>query len=209
MVEKMKEFVPNPDQVMVTGYSAGGFGTALLTDDVVELFDSCNDFICLPDSSILIKKDWKEVAKNQWGAPAAIYERINDNITVDCLLDLHKKHGDKVKILFDCTYRDALLAQAQRYIDGKGLVFSKEGGDVFQAHLKHSLEILCKEIPNIAVYIFDKPSPEKNGQTLTEHTLVAVDWLFDYAYNGVKYIDWLVSAINGNPQKVGMELLDK
>ena len=32
MVEKMQEFVPNPEQVLVTGFFAGGFGTALLTD---------------------------------------------------------------------------------------------------------------------------------------------------------------------------------
>ena len=81
------------------------------------------------------------------------------------------------------------------------------GGDAFEAVLKKSVEILCKEIPDIAIYIFDKMNPEINVGNLTDNTIVATDSVFDYAYGGVKIIDWIVSAINGRPEKIGLELL--
>lgn len=208
MIEKIREFVPCPEQVLVTGYSAGGFGTALLTDDIINLFDECNDFICLPDSSVFSYNSWYDTATKQWKSPETICSKlISDNLTVDCLVDLHRRHGSKVKIAFDCTYRDALLSQMQNYTDNRPFVFDKEGGDTFEAVLKKSVEILCKEIPDIAIYIFDKTNPEVNVGNLTDHTIIANDCVFDYAYGGVKIIDWIVSVINGRPEKIGLELL--
>jgi len=207
MMDKIKELVPSPEQIMVTGYSAGGFGAALLTDDIIGIYDKCDNFICFPDSSVLESKRAHEVAQNQWGAPKAICDRIKNNITLDCLLDLHKKHGDKVKIMFGCTYRDALLAQAQNYLDGRGLIFDKEGGDRFQQLLKEFIITLKKEIPNIPVYIFDRPNAEVKVGGLTDHTFIAVDTVFDYSYGNVKIIDWISDSISGKNYDIGLELL--
>lgn len=208
MVEKMKELVPNPEQVMVTGYSAGGFGTALLTDDMIGLFNQCNDFTCLVDSAFFTYDRWHETAVNQWKAPKSISDKlVSDNLTVDCLLDLYRKHGDKVRIAVDCTYRDVLLAQMQNYTDKKQMILDQEGGDRTQAVLKQSIDILSKEIPNLAVYLFDKKNPDVTVGNLTDHTIIASDAVLDYEYDGVKIIDWIVSFMNGNSQKIGLELL--
>ena len=154
-------------------------------------------------------KGWHDTASKQWGAPKEICDKLKgDNLTVDCLVDLKRKHRNRVKIAFGCTYRDALLAQAQNYAGRRPFIFDKEGGDRFQSILKKSMETLIKEIPDIALYIFDKPHPEVKIDYLTEHCFVAADFVFDYSYSGVKAIDWIVSAVNGNPQKVGLKLLD-
>lgn len=42
MQEAMK-FAGLPDQLVVTAFSAGGFGTAPLTDDIMRLFPGCKD----------------------------------------------------------------------------------------------------------------------------------------------------------------------
>ena len=208
MVEKMQEFVPNPEQVLVTGFSAGGFGTALLTDDVIGMFDNCKYFVCLVDSSVFTYEGWHETAQNQWKAPKEISDRlVSDNLTLDCLLDLYKIHGNKVKIAFDCTYRDALLSQMQNYTDGRTFVFDKEGGDKFQEVLTEFVKQLCTEIPDIAIYLFDKKNDDVTEGNLTDHTIIAAQWALDYSYQGHRFIDWLVNVIEGKVKQIGLELL--
>ena len=208
MIEKMKEFVPNPEKLVVTGYSAGGFATSLLTDDIMTLFDKCNDVTCVSDSGILVSDGFKPAIVNQWKAPKHISEKIySDNITLDCLVHLQKKYNDRVKIAVGCTYRDALLAQCQAYFCGAGMIFDEKYGDVFQKILTDTVIALKKEIPDIALYIFDKPHPELPKLNLTDHTFIASDFIFDYMQDGVKAIDWVCNAVEGKPMQVGLHLL--
>lgn len=211
MVEKMKEFVPDPEKLLVTGYSAGGFGTALMTDDVMSLFPHCKDVTCHVDSGVFSYDGWHETAEKQWKAPEEIVSRIHsDNLALDCLLALHRDHGD-VKIALACSYRDALLAQCEGYAHGQGkLVFSQENGDAFQATLTKMVKALQEEIPGVALYIFDKPSTEpgvKEEHGLTKHTFLDYQYLYDYSFGGVKALDWIVDCVNGKMRKVGLELL--
>lgn len=206
MVEKMKEFVPAPEKLLVTGFSGGAFGAAILTDDVMGLFPDCKDVTCLPDSGVLSCPHWKETAMAQWKAPAEIAERIvSDDLSLDCLLALRKKHGERVKIAVGCTYRDALLSQMQNYLDGRTFIFDGVGGDAFQALLTRHVRALREHIPDVALYIFDRPSEVGNG--LTDHTFETADYVFDYVFDGVKLIDWIWDAVNGRPQQVGLSLL--
>ena len=210
MVEKMKELVPAPEKILVTGFSAGGFGTSLLTDDVMRLFPDCGDVTALVDSATFSFSGWHETAEKQWKAPKEICDRlVSDDLVLDCLLDLHKTWGDRVKIAFTSTYRDALLSQCRNYTDGKGMIFDKEGGDHFQAVLKHLVETLRTEVPDASVYLFDKPHNEVKVGNLTEHTIIATDWVLEYSYEGHKFIDWLCDVISGRPSLVGLELLNR
>lgn len=207
MAEKMKEFVPNPDKLLVTGFSGGGFGTAVLTDDVIGLFPGCKDVTCLVDSAVFTYPKWRETAERQWKAPKEIVERIrSDNITLDCLLSLHEKYGKRVKIAFGCSYRDALLAQMQNYADGRKFAVDETGGDAFQTVLAEFVKVLAEQIPDLSLYIFDKPMDAVPG-TLTDHTFETTDWLFTYEKDGVKLIDWIENTVNGKVEKVGLELL--
>lgn len=190
MMKKIKEFVPNPEQVMVTGYSAGGFASELLTDDVMSIYDKCDNFVCLADSGIACN-DWHSVAVNEWGAPKEICDRLKtDNLALDCLLDLHRKHGNRVKVMLGCTYRDALLAQEQLYCDGHPFDFTKEAGDRFQAILKDTVETLINEIPDVSIYIFDRKNAEVTVGELTDHTFIATDTVFDYFKKQAFWCRW-------------------
>lgn len=208
MVEKMKEFVQNPEKLVVTGFSAGGFATALLTDDVMMLFDKCNDVTCMPDSGILVNDEFKSAIVNQWKAPKHISEKIKSgNIALDSLIHLHNKYGDRVKIALGCSYRDALLSQCTAYFLGDGLKFGNKYGDIFQKVLTDTVITLKKEIPNVALYIFDKPFSEHPQYNLTEHTFVSSDFVFDYEQDGVKPIEWAYNAVEGKSMQVGLHLL--
>ena len=207
MIEKIKEFVPNPEKIIVTGYSAGGFAASLLTDDVIGLFPDCKDVTCLSDSGLFTYPYWKRSLK-QWGTPESIVKRsCSNNLSLDCLLDLYRTHGDKVKIALCCSYRDALLSQCESYTHGEGLIFSQRSTDIFQQTLTDTVNVLKREIPNVAFCIFDKAHPELNDYGMTEHTIVASDWLFDYRTHGVKFIDWVEGAVNGKPKQIGLDLL--
>ena len=174
----------------------------------MDIYPDCADVTCLPDSGVFSFEGWKNTATNQWGAPKEICDRIHsDNITLDCLLDLKEKHGDRVKIAFGCSYRDALLAQCQAYVGGDGMIFSEKYGDEFQRVLTDMVTKLKENVNGVAIYIFDKPNPEVFIGNLTEHTFVAADYIFDYSYDGVKMIDWIYNAVCGKPMQVGLKLL--
>ena len=209
MVEKIREFVPDPDEILVTGFSAGGWGTALLTDDVISRFPNCRKFTCLVDSAAVDYTGSHETAVKQWKAPKRISDQIvSSNMVLDCLLNLHRKYGDRVQIAFDSTYRDALLSENQNIADGKGPVFDKEGGDKMQDIIRTMTEILSCEIPNVSIYIFDKPNDEVKVGNLTDHTIIAAAWALDYAFEGHKFIDWLWNTVEGHPAKIGLDLLE-
>ena len=52
-IEKIKPYVGEPDTLLVTGFSAGGFATALLADDVIDRFPSAGNVTVCVDSSLL------------------------------------------------------------------------------------------------------------------------------------------------------------
>ena len=207
--ETMKHIGHNPEQILVTGFSAGGFGTALLTDDVMRTFPNCNDVTSYVDSGFMIYPGWPEVARNVWKAPKEIAERIHsDNITLDCLQALKQDHGDRVKIAFSCSTRDAALSEYINYVEKDQLYADKESGIKFQKELKQMCDALQQAIPNIALYIFDTPDENaaKKAEGLTKHCIGAADKM---VVEGITAAQWLWDAVCGNPKQIGLSLLDQ
>ena len=94
----MKELVPHPDQIMVTGFSAGAFATSLLTDDVVGQFPDCRNITACVDSALLLY-DWQKVAREVWKSPEEIAARLTGNdLVADSLEALHTKRPEVKKI---------------------------------------------------------------------------------------------------------------
>ena len=209
LYETMKHIGHNPEQILVTGFSAGGFGTALLTDDVMRTFPNCSDVTSYVDSGFMIYPGWPEVARNVWKAPTEIAERIHsDNITLDCLQALKQDHGDRVKIAFSCSTRDAALSEYINYVEKDQLYADKESGIQFQKELKQMCNALQQAIPNIALFIFDTPDENaaKRAEGLTKHCIGAADKM---VVEGITAAQWLWDAVCGNPRQVGLSLLDQ
>ena len=207
--ETMRHIGHNPEQILVTGFSAGGFGTALLTDDVMRTFPNCSDVTSYVDSGFMIYPGWPEVARNIWKAPKEIAERIHsDNITLDCLQALKQDHGERVKIAFSCSTRDAALSEYINYVEKDQLYADKESGIQFQKELKQMCDELQQAIPNIALYIFDTPDENaaKKAEGLTKHCIGAADKM---VVEGITAAQWLCDAVCGNPRQIGLSLLDQ
>lgn len=204
-IEAVKEYVGEPDTLLVTGFSAGGFATALLADDVMDRFPTAENVTVCVDSALLLYDGWRDSAENLWQSPQEISDRLTtNNLVLDSLTALYEKRGDSVKILFDCSYRDNTLMQYQSYIDNGEMLQSKELGDQFQVTLKEMVQKLQTNIPTIGVYIWSYAEDPKTGNT--QHTIISSN-VFDKLGNEKSVCEWIYDAVNGNVQNYGIDLL--
>ena len=205
-IDEIKAYVGEPDTLLVTGFSAGGFATSLLADDVIGRFPTAKNVTVCVDSSLLLYDGWHDTAVNLWQAPKEISNRLtSNNIVLDSLIALHEKHGDNVKILFDCSYRDDTLLQYQSYINTGVMDKTKELGDQFQNALREMVIGLQTNIPNVGVYIWSLN--EDSTTHNTQPTIISSNFL-DKLENGKSVCDWLYDAVNGNVQSIGLGLIN-
>ena len=206
-VEQIKPYVGEPDTLLVTGFSAGGFATSLLADDVIDRFPSAGNVTVCVDSSLLLYDGWHDTAVDLWRTPSEISDRLTtDNLVLDSLIALYEKRGDSVKILFDCSYRDDTLMQYQSYIDTGKMDKTKELGDDFQQDLKEMVFALQANIPNVGIYIWN--NGEDADTHNTQHTIISSN-VFDKLGNDRSVGEWIFDAVNGDVRTYGLELLDK
>ena len=206
-IEKIKLYVGEPDTLLVTGFSAGGFATSLLADDVIDRFPSARNVTVCVDSSLLLYDGWHDTAVDLWRTPSEISDRLTtDNLVLDSLTALYEKRGDSVKILFDCSYRDDTLMQYQSYIDTGKMDKTKELGDDFQQDLKEMVFALQANIPNVGIYIWN--NGEDADTHNTQHTIISSN-VFDKLGNDRSVGEWIFDAVNGDVRTYGLELLDK
>jgi len=204
-MDRVMPYLGNPETIVVSGSSAGGFGTSFLSEDITELFPETKNFVTCVDASQLYWDKFPEVCRNVWEAPEHIANRfVSDNPVYDCLATLH---NDKpyVKILFTCSIRDNALVMYNNYFD-KGVMTpgTKEDGEIFQQRLKGFVKDLLAVDNNAGVFIWDDMVSDEESK-LTVHTIETGDnFLTDRSGNG-SIAKWINDAVNGNIRVVGLE----
>lgn len=208
VMEKAVEHVPKPDRVLITGGSAGAFGAAALSDDVLDFFPECHEKVCCFDGGLLLY-DWRDVASGMWKAPKNIVDEIKGrNLMVDLLKSLHEKRGDSVKYLFTCSVRDALLSKYQDFFENKVIKYRKEAGERFLTILKETCEEVIDAIPGIGLYIYDLPFEDADTELeLTQHTIIQNKNVFNRIDGNISVQEWIKGAFEGKPEKIGLDLL--
>lgn len=206
LLTKIKELVPSPDQILVTGFSAGAFATSLLTDAVAAAFPECRDITACVDSAMM-HCDWQRVARDVWKAPKEISDRLTGTeIVTDSLLALHEKRPD-IKILYCCSARDAALTQMETYLENGRWIPDRDDGIRFQEKLKEMLDSLQKSIPDMSIFIFDTPDKNSKASGLTVHCLCGSGAAFTTVSDGVTCSDWMIRGVNGEVLKLGLDKL--
>jgi hypothetical protein len=206
-MDAAKPYVGEPDTLLVTGFSAGGFGTSLLADDVIDRFPSAKNITVCVDSSLLLYDGWNETAVDLWQSPEEISDRLTtDNIVLDSLTALYEKRGDSVKILFDCSYRDDTLMQYQSFINTGKMDKTKALGDQFQADLFKMVAGLQENIPGVGIYIWNYGEDSETHNT--QHTIISSN-VFDKLEDGASVADWIFAAVNGDIGNHGLALLER
>lgn len=211
-MQKLMELadISEPEAVVVTGYSAGGFATALLSDDIfTNYFPNAESKNVLVDAALLLHDDWHTIAESVWETPKEISDKlISNNLTLDCLTALYKKYGDDIHLLFDCSTRDGDLAKVQNYFDTGVMDVTEKEADIYQQILKDTIPQF-KEI-EVSLFIWDGVAWYNDKRNMTAHTIIATPgvWLpFEEQKQSVS--GWLVDAINNELKDYGLDLVDK
>ena len=205
-----KAGIETADTVLVTGYSAGGFATALLSDDIyTNYFPGAENKNVLVDASLLCYADWHDVAVNVWQTPTEISDKLTtDNLTLDCLRALHEKYGDGIHLMFDCSTRDGDLAKVQNYLDNRIMDVDETQADKFQQMLKENIPLFQEA--GVKLFLFDGVSWYNDPRNMTAHTIIASPavWL-SFEEQGQSVSGWLRDTINGKGKDYGLELVNK
>lgn len=211
-MDKIMEYadIDDPEAVVVTGYSAGGFAAALLSDDIfTNYFPDAESKNVLVDASLLLYDDWRITAEKVWQTPKEISDKLTgNNLTLDCLSALRQKYGSGIHLLFDCSTRDGDLAKVQNYLDTGVMDVSEKEADIYQQILKDTIPQF-KEI-DVSLFIWDGVAWYDDPRNMTAHTIIATPavWLpFEEQKQSVS--GWLVDAINGNLKDYGLDLIEK
>ena len=208
-----KAGIEDADTVLVTGYSAGGVATALLSDDIyTNYFPDAHNKNVLVDAALIEYDNWKYTAENVWATPKEISDKLTtDNLTLDCLWSLREKYGDEIHLMFDCSTRDGDLAKVQHSLQN-GLSMQNDvdesQGDEFQETLKNNIP-LFKEA-GVSLFIFDGVAWYDDPRNLTAHTIISTPavWL-PFEEQGQSVCGWLYDCINGNLKDYGIDLVNK
>ena len=210
VMDEAERFIGEPDTLLITGFSAGGFAAALLADDVMKRIPSASNVTVCCDSALLLYDGWQETASNLWKAPSHITERLHSqNIMLDALTALKKSRGDSVKILFDCSLRDSTLTVYQSYIDHG--VFSvsestEENGDIFMNNLKQMVHDLQESVPDCGIYIFENGTDSSTHNT--RHMIINSADVYKPLCDDTSIMDWIESAVQGDVSSHGLDLLE-
>ena len=206
-MKKAIKYVKTSDTVIITGCSAGGFGAAMLAEEILtEYFPEAKNTAVYIESSLLLRDDWKEIAENVWHTPEHLIKTIKtDNLTLDGLRQLSANHPS-TKILFSSSYRDYILSTYQEYFATGKTAYSSETGDVYQKNLKQFITELQK-LPNTALFIWKEYYLLAD---LTGHIFMDSDTFFLHELDNTSSLAaWLLSAVNNNLFSVGTGLLEK
>jgi hypothetical protein len=201
---------PNPQDVIIAGSSAGGFGAGLLADDVMQFLpSSARTTVCI-DCSVLEYHGWSQVLQTRWAAPDAVgASAAGKNLIVDALLSVRARHGDRVNILFECSVRDTDLSKVQAYLDTGVMpaAASREDADRFQSLLRETVDLLRDHDDLIGIYVWDDMVSRRAH--LTRHTILTSKRVFHSFAHGPSIADWVHNAVKGNVQTYGLELLKR
>lgn len=205
-LEATKDLLSHAETLLIAGYSAGGFGAAMLTEDILSYFPNVTNVTVCVDGALLLSDAWRDVARERWHAPERIVDCITtDNLALDQLIALHEARED-VKILFACSLRDGGLAKYQSYIDGNAFEAREEYGDIMEANLRETVYALQRAIPTAGIYIWNEIPYAQTG-SLTKHTILASNRLFDPMGEGVSVSEWIDDAVEDNVESYGLSLL--
>ena len=202
--------IENANTVVVTGYSAGGFGAALLADDVfTNYFPDAESKTVLVDASLLIHDDWHTIATEVWQTPKEISDKLTgNNLTLDCLTALHQKYGDDINLLFDSSTRDGDLAKVQNYFDTGVMDVSEKEADIYQQILKDTIPQF--QSVGVKLFFWDGVAWYDDPRNMTAHTIIATPavWV-PFDEQGQSIAGWLTDAVNGILKDYGLNLIEK
>ena len=202
LMDVLQTRIDAPGQLLIAGYSAGGFGAAMLAEDILCRFPGTKNAALCIDSALLLNEHWQTIVSELWHAPDHIAGRIrSDNLTLDHLVDFNTQYPE-VKILFSSSVRDGGLAKFQSYIDGGAYETTVSGGESYAENLREMVSVMREKLPSASFYLWDDA---RNGRP-TRHTILYRDDFFAER-SETSMAAWMLRSLSGETLNCGLELL--
>lgn len=200
-----RELFPAPSRLLIGGESAGAYGVAAVSGDVMDAFPDCRDVTILCDSA-LMSHDWSDTVRHIWQAPPHIADAVrSENFVVDWFRALHEKYGDFPRYLYTCGCRDETLVTFGHYLEDGQFIQD----EVYCEKFRRALAQMCRELkdvsPRISLYIHD--FEKERLAPGVKHCIFANGCYTAHAMNGITPLQWLADAMEDRLCDVGLELL--
>lgn len=212
-IDFMKQFCPDPDQLVVLGCSAGGFGTALVGNDILESFPNCKDCSCIVDGAAF-DHDIAQCAKELWQCPPAIQEIFHtNNMVADGLEYLYEHQKDRVHIGYVISIRDFALTRFQNFMDTqKEMGWPKEACDRMYQIISDTTRRLATTIPDFNYFLYDYNFNDLHGKPIkwngaTSHCCLWVPEFMRFKREGCTGLQWVKNVLEGKTTQIGKDLL--
>ncbi len=205
IIKKVKERWPAPERILITGSSAGSFGTSALAADIIDLYPECKNITVYCDSSYIPMSNWKEIVSEFWKAPEHIVAPLHtDDLGGDWLENLYRRHGDRIKILYSCSTEDCALAAFSQYGNGGKFEVSEKYKKIVKDGFKQRIARFEKDGIAVKNYVFEIPDKTNGG---TVHTISQDKKWNATKVDGISPAEWVSDAVNGKCYNVGLDLL--
>jgi hypothetical protein len=200
-----RELFSDVDSLLIAGESAGAYGVAAVSGDVMEAFPACSDVTLLCDSA-LMSHDWADTVRAIWKAPAHIADAVqSENFVVDWFRALHQKYGDKPRYLYACGHKDETLVTFGHYLDDGRFMQDELYCEMFRKALGQMCGELKAISPRFSLYVHD--FEKEQHAPGVKHCIFANGSYTAHEMDGVTPRQWLSDAMNGNLYDVGLELV--
>lgn len=212
-IDFIKQFCPSPEQLVVLGCSAGGFGTALVGNDVLDCFPDCKDCACIVDGAAF-DFDFRECAKELWQVPPSIGAALHStDIVADGLEYLWEHQKDRVKIGYVISIKDFALTRFQNYVDTrKEMGWPPEATERMHRIISDTVKRLRESVPTLSFFLYNYNFNDINGRPVagngaTSHCCLWVPEFVRFEREGCTGLQWVKNVLNGKQTQIGADLL--
>lgn len=201
----VREIFTDVEHLLICGESAGAYGVAAVSGDVMDTFPACDDVTLLCDSA-LMSHDWTETVRDIWQAPPHIADAVtSENFVVDWFKALHDRYGDKPRYLYTCGSRDETLVTFGHYLDDGQFMQDETYCEMFRQALGQMCGALKAISPRFAVYIHD--FEKERLAPGVKHCIFANGCYTGHNMDGITPKQWLADAMEDRLYDVGVRLL--
>ena len=194
-----------PDKVLVSGESAGGFATVFWTPTVTQHYTN-SDIYQLADGVYLDTPLWPDIVNYVWQANTVKnfgFEVSNDIAATAFLYDAQTAAPNVTYLHINTVYDQVLLHFNAKLNNVPNDATYRES---WSQGLRASMKELADELPNYYFYITDYGLDDKTGTT--PHTSISGPLFYQISEDTISLSDWLKRIIiNGERLSVGGGLL--
>lgn len=184
-----------PDKLLITGSSAGGFGSAFYASDIASHYEDA-EIYHLSDSSFLASEQWPSVVNKQWNTDFT--RQFAFPMETD-MIGAAFRHNAKAMpahavLMHACTINDKVLVSFQNRLNGKGDDIDRQSLEAWSQQFRAATRLLDEQLTNF-YYFLTEYGYDKENHT-TPHTLLPMKAFYEAEEEGQKLVAWLDSIIH-------------